>query len=565
MREILLILIVMLAPLRQVQYSKAPYSDRGIYDYFSKILERVKVCLRYVFEESNKSLNVSSEILKDVRCVEKELPFYVARGIKTNLTYVLPPFLRLSIALNNLTHAQIDFLRSKNCTRACSYLGVMMGSLKEIRDSVKEIGRLRLWGERGTLRFKVRGVEREISKVFELLKYYRRYVQRIKGLRVAISNPRPYIYQNVTIYVYSSGVKDVHLLIDGRSFAVSGWRFPYSFKSLGLHTVYATGRMNGRIVRSNVLRVMVVRIPTRIVISAPSSAYVGERVRVGIMLIDVYGRRVRGCVRVKVGGKSYEIPGYGSVTVSRSTEGYVTLTATFSGSKVYSGCKATARVFFARYPSYIRIWVNRSVLKVNESLRLYGTTNVKGNLTLYINSKPVKSVYTKGNFTLLLKFTRPGVYKVFMRYPGDPVHGPATSNDVTLKVLGYMPPPYQLYALIAASILAVAYGVSRVGRRRERVEERPRVEERRVEVKIPRAVDEAYSVLYDILVSRYGLKRSLTPRELLNALSGKPFFEKLKFVTEVHERVVYGLMEVGEDVKERYFNFILEIIKEVVG
>jgi hypothetical protein len=98
----------------------------------------------------------------------------------------------------------------------------------------------------------------------------------------------------------------------------------------------------------------------------------------------------------------------------------------------------------------------------------------------------------------------------------------------------------------------------------EEVEEEKEQYEEVSEVNILEGVDleEAYKLLFDTIVSRYGLKRSVTPRELLEITKVKkePFAEMLEAVTELYEKTVYGNVELTVEEKESCFKRIKEIL-----
>jgi len=73
-------------------------------------------------------------------------------------------------------------------------------------------------------------------------------------------------------------------------------------------------------------------------------------------------------------------------------------------------------------------------------------------------------------------------------------------------------------------------------------------------------VEEAYKLLFDSIVSKYDFKKSLTPRELLKTLKKEPFAEMMEKVTELHEKAVYGNIEITDGEKEIYFKAINEIL-----
>jgi hypothetical protein len=74
---------------------------------------------------------------------------------------------------------------------------------------------------------------------------------------------------------------------------------------------------------------------------------------------------------------------------------------------------------------------------------------------------------------------------------------------------------------------------------------------------------EAYRLLFDATITQYDLGKSLTPRELAEAVNGanKPFTAIFMDVTAIHERAFYGGMEPVDGEEERYFNEIGDILR----
>ncbi|HJH27155.1 MAG TPA: hypothetical protein C5S37_10410 [Methanophagales archaeon] len=82
------------------------------------------------------------------------------------------------------------------------------------------------------------------------------------------------------------------------------------------------------------------------------------------------------------------------------------------------------------------------------------------------------------------------------------------------------------------------------------------------EVNILEGVDfeDAYKLLFDTIVAKYRLKRSFTPRELTEKLKEEAFAEKLEKVTELHEKRVFGNVELSDEEGETYFRWIKDIL-----
>jgi len=107
-----------------------------------------------------------------------------------------------------------------------------------------------------------------------------------------------------------------------------------------------------------------------------------------------------------------------------------------------------------------------------------------------------------------------------------------------------------------------AYHARRLGKRK--MEARPEIkgmEEKAGEERIGERTERTFKDLFDALVNRYGLKKGLTPRELLEKLKNQPFAEKLKEVVELHEKFAYAGLKLSGDEEERFFKLLIEILQ----
>jgi len=65
------------------------------------------------------------------------------------------------------------------------------------------------------------------------------------------------------------------------------------------------------------------------------------------------------------------------------------------------------------------------------------------------------------------------------------------------------------------------------------------------------------------LSEKFGLKRGLTPRELLKKMESQPFYGKLKEVVELHERFAYAGIKLSSEEEERFFRLISELMLQI--
>ena len=174
-------------------------------------------------------------------------------------------------------------------------------------------------------------------------------------------------------------------------------------------------------------------------------------------------------------------------------------------------------------------------------------------------------------FNFKLTFTKPGEYDVYVYFPGDEWHKATKSNIVRIKVKEL----FTSYVLLLVSVVSsfIIYGIYGLyfrskKEKKEVFKESKKVERLTVEekTKMDLTIDKieyAYRYLFNTLVSRYNLKRSLTPRELLKALKKEPFATKLEVVTTLHEKMMYGGKRLNDEEKKLYLICINDIIKSL--
>jgi len=601
---ILVMLISLVTPvngIRHVIYSKAIPSDEGIYSYFSELLKDAEKCLDKFLDEDPNIVNLSTSLERKVKLTEEECRFYTAKGVKSNVSIVVKPFLSLSSGIKRLTQFQSIFLEnigllSKNKHNYSAYVNArtavvnMKLALGVINNSINEIERIVLWNETSKLYFDVLGLKSKLKDVCDLVEYYESLLVGFEreGIVVAVSDDHPYLYQEISIYVYAINVTPTALFIDNVKYELKNSTMKHSFKKLGEHTIYAEGISNGKIVKSNVVKVYVGKIPTNIVLSSKSVAFLNEKVEIFGFLSDYYGNPIEANVTVKTDGKKAEFKthnGSFSFNVTKSSEGLLNISVFYAGNETYESSNASVSIYFSRFLISLHIEADRTRVGVNETVkftgRIYGI-NCSIPIHIFVDSTDVKTLNAIGVFNFTLNFSKPGKYSVFAYFPGDPLHKPVKSNKIEIVVISGFS-SQKSYALWVATAIIIAlasvYVKSKWDRiisilngtktehtkepKEEEIKEEEVGEEKIVkEFKLPESVEDAYRFLFNALVDRYNLKRSLTPRELLKALNSKPFAKKLRIVTELHEKAVYGKMELKEDEKDIYFRSIAEILEE---
>ena len=578
---VLIFTLLMITPVmgvRHVEYSKAVQSDEYIHSFFSDILKDVGKCFDLFLDESD-ALNKSISIVDTVKLVREEYEFYSGKGVKSNVSVVLSPFVNLSNYVYKLCKAQSVFLENIGKDYVKSRLAVeeMKFAVDEIEKSLDEIDEIVLWNGSSNVSFDTSPLRSKLKDVRELIEYYDGMLIEVEkkelpfAFVVTVSNTHPFVYENITIRIYAVNVTPKFLYIDSKRFDAKGIMV-YRFNETGKHVIYAVGLHNEKTVKSNVVNVIVSKIPTYVILKpSKRSAFIGNSVNVRGWVVDYYGKLVNGNLTVIVDGKSYTFQNQFEINVTRQNEGCVNITALYNGSDIYRQSSASISIYFSRYPVTLRIYADRSAVNIGDTVKFTGTISISDAVVqIFVNSTLVKSINASGVFNFTLDFQKEGNYVVYAYYAGNDTYKPAKSNYVAIEVKrGFNP----MLILLAVPIVALVYFLSkRVKVDSKRLETKPEVKKERREVyveieeekrEIPKDIRNAYNLLFEVLTTKYKLKKSLTPRELLNTLKDKPFAELLRTVTTIHEKAVYAEVELSDEERKAYFNAIEQIFKVI--
>ena len=620
----LISLITPASGVRHEIYTNATPSDEGVYLFFSKLLKDAGNCLDNFIDENANAVNLSVSLEHKIRLAEEENRLYTARGVKSNVSLVIKPFISLSDGIERLTRSQSIFLKeiellSGDKNNRSAYIAArtavmnMRLAADEINGSLSDIEQIELWNETSKLQFDVSELRSKLKDVYDLIAYYESLLARFEVesitsplLVVAVSNAHPFLHQEITIYVYARNVTRVVLFIDDVGYELNQGYMKYSFEELGEHTIYAVGVGKGKSIKSNVVKVYVSKIPSHIVLTSEYAAFLNESVEVKGFLSDYYGNPLNANVTARIDSEESELPaknGFFSFNVTRASEGFLTVSAFYAGNETYKGSNASISIFFSRFPTSLHIEADKTKVSVNETVnftgRIYGVNYPISYASVYIivNSTNIETLNVTESFNFTLNFLNPGKYVVSAYFPGDPLHKPAESNRIEISVVSALVPespfsqppfnqpfsqPTYLYYLLLLLVFAIVLGVYLRKKRSEseseiehpeekkeikekemeetgEVEETdvPEVAEETREPELPKSVEEAYNLLFNALVSKFNLKRSLTPREVLKVVKD----EKLKVVTELHERAVYGKTQLEDEERKVYFRFIAEMME----
>jgi hypothetical protein len=359
--------------------------------------------------------------------------------------------------------------------------------------------------------------------------------------------------------------------------------------------IYAEGmKGDGEIIKSNIVKIFVNKIPTFIVLSSKYAAFVNERVKITGLLVDYYDEPLHATnVTVKAGEGDEETElttdrnGSFEFNGTKNSEGYLNVSAFYPGNNTYSKSGNTKISIFFRSPVSLYIESNKTHFNVNETVNFSGSVhginvNYTVLLNISVNSTNVETLIADKDFDFSLFFSHPGTYEVYAFFPGDSLFEPAESNVIEIIVVSEKGVITKWFfgLLIILIVIAAIFIVVRARSLRGKKEaeqrnkatqtsgieaaERKEGAEEVSEVNILEGVDleGAYKLLFDKIVAKYGLKKSLTPRELLEITKVKkePFAEMLEAVTELYEKTVYGNVELTVEEKESCFKRIKEIL-----
>jgi len=663
---------------RHLRYSEANASDEAIYSFFTDVLKDAGTCMDKIIEESPDADDLASSLESGVKVTEEESRFYAAKGVESNVSWVVKPFCSLSRGVKKTTSSQLAFLTNyeilKNesdyeaYVRARTAVVNMRAGADMINRSLDAIEQIELWNETSRLFFNVSELRDKLKDIYALIDHYEKLLEKYELetptfeknlLVVVVSDDHPFLYEVIEIYVYARNVTALSLFIDNARYELKNQTEQtkrHSFGEVGEHVIYAEGvTEEGENIRSNIVKVFVEKIPTSITLSSKYAAFVNERVKIAGLLVDYYNEPLCGAnVTITASGRRSELKtdrnGRFAFIVTRSSEGYLNVSAFYPGNDTYESSSANISLFFSRFPVSLHIEADETQISANETVNFTGSvyginSSYTVALTIFVNDTGVKTLTGTKDFNFSFRFPSPGTYWVYAFFPGDSLFKPAKSNVVKITVKGKpgSPPPFQhsvrhavkiavkenpvimnpyfyLWLILIAIILfftglyartlkrklhtlgkkiripagftvifARAFSKGRnklrsliekkgtkqknrtadnpgtevaAGEVEERGEEEAHYEEAS-EANILEGInlEDAYKLLFDTIVEKYGIKRSATPRELVKAVKEEaPFAEMLEAVTELYEKAVYGNQELTVEEEESYFKLIKEIL-----
>jgi hypothetical protein len=569
---IALIALICQAEARHERFSAAEQSDEWIHEFFSNFLKEFESSLRDM-AKSEVRVNETEKIRETLEIVSGEIEFYRKRGVESNASLAINPFLEFSRNLNALSSAQVEFLegmrnlkeKKGNYFQVASAIAKARNSMAEMRKNLDEIDSIVLYKNSTALKFNTSGVRDALGEVEKIFETYESIAKAYEadGIWVLVSKQSPVLFENVTIWIYAKNVIPKSLFIDG--IRLEPKETVYSFETVGKHFLYAEGLKGSEVVKSEVVEVDVKKIPTYIFLNA-NSAFVGNEAEVDGLVQDYYGRKMSAPLRVLIDGSEQLLEsddGFFSLKIRRNWECSVKVEVFYDGNATHEGAYARETVHFLRFPVWIRLESDKERVAAGENVSFIGIASDELPLEVIVNSERKLQLVGR-NFSFSMNFSSAGKYEIYARFPGDELRRSAESNRIEISVFE----PYwkslteinfPFLALLLA-LLASAFAAGIFGREKklEGAFEEKKKEERRTELP-----ENSFENLFNSLIRKFGLKRGLTPRELLKKMESQPFYGKLKEVVELHEKFAYAGIKLSSEEEERFFRLISELMLQI--
>ena len=178
------------------------------------------------------------------------------------------------------------------------------------------------------------------------------------GLYVVVSEEHPFIFQDIEIQVYSKNATPLSLVIDDYAYQLENQTDQvkrYNFKELGEYTIYAEGRADdGKFIRSNIVKIDVDKIPTFLFLASKDKALLEEKVKITGILRDYFNNPLLAELTINTGDNETVLmtdeEGYFQLYGTRSSEGYLNVSAFYQGNSTYKNSNANISIFFSSLP-----------------------------------------------------------------------------------------------------------------------------------------------------------------------------------------------------------------------
>ncbi len=529
--------------------------DVFLYEYFSKTLVRFEYTLRYSLQNNPYSIQLANNTTSELKEIQLEALYYKNRGVNAKVMEVIPPFYDFSRNLQELTGLVLQFHREPNAALAAG----IVRTLESMNRDLEIIDSIRLMNGTKVLNFTAQtaGIREYLGKILEML---RSAEISPKKFEISVSNKKPFLYANITIYGSTPVNGSIEVVIAGGNSSTILFTSPkngmfslrYSFRELGNYSIYAVQGDN----RSNTVEITVVRIPSILLMDSTFSGLMGSTLNVSGQLVDYYGNAL-GQREISIGNTTLLTDEEGKFCTNYTSDVPETmrLTVSFRGDEIHSAVSKNITIIFRKYPTSIAL-SGPSEGYTGRRIEFTGniTPPLSAPLTVYVNDMPYISITSvDGGFSFFIKPNETGKLKVYVKFSGDSIHAGAVSNTIILSVI--KPPSRMLRYVAMLLILALLASAFTYTRRRgegeitaEGEETLMPPEEKKPAVRLPDSVTELYAFLRKML----GISENLTPREALMLFRDSKIYGDMERITELHEKLVYGNMPLTE-AEEREF------------
>ena len=557
--------------------------DQYTYNYFNNFLKKFAGTLNELILNDPKCIDHSREIFNSLEVTKGELLFYETRDVKSPAKHVIKPYYEFSKDLVNLCELD-NKLNEITDEKSLANLIILeinrtLENMKKSLDEIDNINALKKGDE--TLKF-------DTSEVREYLDLYKKKILKnyeladITALTIDVSNKNPILFENISIFgTGENGSVTVHIDNNGKSKTFNlkvvnnTFSMDYAFEKTGTYKIYAT--QNNRI--SNTVYVNVSKIPSHVVIDSKYRGFIGDNIKLYGKLVDAYGKPIKNSL-IYLNNKTILVDDNGVFTTNIISEKPTTkyIDIAFKGNETYKPASKTVVVEFVRHPVRIIISADKTGVPVGESLAIFG--NIYGlkepsNVYILIDGTIYKTIKTNGFFTTDISIDASGDYEIWAEFKGNDYYEGCRSNVIRVNVFDNFS-IYHLIIIVFLVLLIVSLYLANMYPYLTRKKKRKLIVDDKSEIKeplkdykdkedIPVDVRGAYEYLFNKLVSKYNLQKSLTPRELVNKIKGlePKIYENLKFITSIHESVVYKSESISDELKEKLFKKLREILDGV--
>ncbi len=533
-------------------FKTAKSGDYGVYLYFRGVLEEFNTVLGDLQSNGSTGLAVES-FANRTALIGGIVENYSTFGIPRSSITVANQFAYLGKDTLAFYRDELKFkseMEAEEYTKARDTLITMKGVLGDMTRRMGTLSEMEFTAKNGTtVRFDLSETIRRLDGLYGLIRKWEEVLNRVEGPKefsIYLQTPRAIINESASFYGYRLNLTNVTMFIDGAPYEpeVRGNSFSlnHTFIEPGIHVVYATALNGSTLLKSNVLKVNVHRIPTAIAAHQDGEYLTG-------VLMDYTGKGLTGeFLLISVGGHQYmtKTSGEGNFTfILPDSRNLRNATVVFYGDRWYAPSSATVGIQPPKKRLSIVITSDSRDVKegpVEITGRVIGTKE-KIPVEVYIDGNLSSVVEVAPNFTITVTL-KEGTHTLYLRFPGNEEFAESISNTLKFNVraVSYARRIALLLGLFLLGLGGYA-ATSRLKRGKEKVA--PTVSKGEVNRDALSGEENqtdpisAYRVVYRTILRVYRLPRSTTPRELLLRFKNAPFGKWLEEATKFHERAFY--------------------------